>query len=60
MVQIFNESKVEFVVVAKENNRHFPARWRMASGLRKCQLFSSQALIVIAVCGWRRRFNYMN
>ena len=29
MVEIFNESKVEFVAVAKESNRHFPARWRM-------------------------------
>ena len=58
MVQIFNESKVEFVVVAKENNRYLATRRRMASGLRECWLFSSQALIVIVVCCWCRRLLY--
>ena len=57
MVQIFSESKVEFVVVA--NNRHFLTRRRMASGLRKCRLFSSQALIVIVVCCLCRPLNYI-
>ena len=50
---------MEFVAVAKENNRHFATRRRMASGLQKCRLFSSHALIVIVVCGWCRRLNYI-
>ena len=54
-----NESKMEFVALAKENNRHFATRRRMASGLQKCRLFSSHALIVIVVCGWCRRLNYI-
>ena len=50
---------MEFVVVAKENNRHFATRRGMASGLQKCQLFSSQALIVIVVSCLCRPLNYI-